>query len=92
MTENDSVEVALTQDELASILRICSPDALLVGGQALAFWVDRLAVPRPPELAASITTDADFIGNADIARRLDAVWVGKPGSHRWRMQRRSSRK
>mgnify|MGYP000890741213 CR=1 FL=1 len=70
MTENDSVEVALTQDELASILRICSPDALLVGGQALAFWVDRLAVPRPPELAASITTDADFIGNADIARRL----------------------
>ncbi|MFO1456127.1 MAG: hypothetical protein U1F18_07770 [Steroidobacteraceae bacterium] len=70
MTENDSVEAALTQDELASILRICSPDALLVGGQALAFWVDRLAVPRPPELAASITTDADFIGNADIARRL----------------------
>lgn len=70
MTENVRTEVALTADELASILRFCAPEGLLVGGQALAFWVDRLAVPRPVELASHITTDADFIGNAQLARRL----------------------
>ena len=70
MTEAQSREAALTADEFASILRVCSPDGLLVGGQALAFWVDRLEVPRPAVLATSITTDADFIGSAQLAKRL----------------------
>ncbi|MCU0759751.1 MAG: hypothetical protein MUF07_11240 [Steroidobacteraceae bacterium] len=70
MTEALRREKALSADELASILRLCAPEGLLVGGQALAFWVDRLAVPRPAELASHITTDADFIGNAQLARRL----------------------
>ena len=64
MTEAQEREAPLRADDVASILRLCSPDGLLVGGQALAFWVDRLAVPRPAVLATSITTDADFIGNA----------------------------
>lgn len=70
MTDVQAREAALTADDFASILRVCSPEGLLVGGQALAFWVDRLGVPRPAILATSITTDADFIGGVPLANRL----------------------
>ncbi len=63
-------DATLSPDDITSILRICSPEGLLVGGQALAFWVDWLRVPRPAVLASSITTDADFIGNAQLAAKL----------------------
>ena len=66
MTDVHAREAALTADDFASILRICSAEGLLVGGQALAFWVDWLGVPRPAILASSITTDADFIGGVPI--------------------------
>jgi hypothetical protein len=69
-TDAQSSEAPLDADDLASILRLCSPEGLLVGGQALALWVDRLHVPVPATLAAGITTDADFIGNAQLASRL----------------------
>lgn len=80
MTEEPSKEAALSADDFASILRLCAPEGLLVGGQALAFWVDRLEVPRPAVLARSITTDADFIGGATLAKRLGRglgwkIWV-----------------
>jgi hypothetical protein len=80
MTEDLSREAALSADDFASILRLCAPEGLLVGGQALAFWVDRLEVPRPAVLARSITTDADFIGGAPLAKRLGRglgwkIWV-----------------
>ncbi len=68
--EDSGREAALDADDVASILRICSPEGLLVGGQALAFWVDRLRVPKPAIFASGITTDADFIGNAQLASRL----------------------
>lgn len=68
--EDSGREAALDADDVASILRICSPEGLLVGGQALAFWVDRLRVPKPAIFASGITTDADFIGNAQLATRL----------------------
>lgn len=69
-TELPKLESPLDGDDLASILRLCSPEGLLVGGQALAFWVDRLHVPIPAIFASGITTDADFIGNAQLAARL----------------------
>jgi hypothetical protein len=73
-------EAALTPDEVRQILRLCSPKGLLVGGQALAFWADYLAVPRPEDLASGITFDADFIGDAILARELGAalgwkIWI-----------------
>lgn len=73
-------DATLSPDDVASILRICSPEGLLVGGQALAFWVDWLGVPRPAELASGITSDADFIGNAQMAAKLGRrlgwrIWV-----------------
>jgi len=80
MTESHGREATLSADDVASILRICSPEGLLVGGQALAFWVDWLNVPRPAALASSITSDADFLGNSQLAARLGRglgwkVWV-----------------
>jgi hypothetical protein len=63
-------EIALTPEEVREILAHCGPHALLVGGQALALWVSVFEVTPPTLLAASISSDADFIGSADLARKL----------------------
>lgn len=70
MTTEPEREAPLTREDVASILRVCAADALLVGGQALGLWADQLAVQRPAALEAMITTDADFVGNAQLARTL----------------------
>lgn len=70
MNEPEVREAPLAPDDVASVLRLCSPEGVLVGGQALALWVDWLGVPVPPALTAGITTDVDFIGNAQLAKRL----------------------
>src|SRR5919108_2058996 len=64
-------EVALTEEEIDQILRSCNGRALLVGGQSLAFWAQHYRV-KPPlgVLAESVTSDADFIGSAQIALDL----------------------
>jgi hypothetical protein len=63
-------EIALTPDEVQEILAHCGPHALLVGGQALALWATVYEVTPPKVLAAAISSDADFIGNAELARKL----------------------
>lgn len=69
-------ESALTPDEVREILAQCGTHALLVGGQALALWAAMYAVTPPKVLAASISSDADFIGSAALARKLgDALKV-----------------
>lgn len=70
MTSERDVEAPLTPADVRKILGICSSRALLVGGQALAFWADYLGVKRPATLASGVTADADFIGDADLAREL----------------------
>jgi hypothetical protein len=66
-------EAALSSAELATILATCGRDALLVGGQALALWAKYFAVAPPAALSDGITTDADFIGTAAVATRLQAA-------------------
>lgn len=73
-------QAPLSADEVRIILSICSPRGLLVGGQALAFWADHLAVPRPARLSSLVTADADFIGDSTLARELGRklrwrVWI-----------------
>jgi hypothetical protein len=63
-------EVALTPEEVQEILAHCGSDALLVGGQALALWAAVYEVTPPPVLAAAISSDADFIGSVQLARKL----------------------
>lgn len=69
-------EIALTPDEVREILAQCGPHALLVGGQALALWAAVYEVTPPKVLAASISSDADFIGNAVLARKLGDTLKG----------------
>lgn len=66
-------EVALTATEVERILAICGPNALLVGGQALAFWATRFDVEPVAELSTMVTSDADFIGPATVAKALLAA-------------------
>jgi hypothetical protein len=78
--EERQVEAPLSPGDVRKILSICSPRGLLVGGQALAFWADHLQVERPMNLISGVTADADFIGDAalakDLARRLGwQIWI-----------------
>ncbi len=70
MTNERDTEAPLTPADVRKILKICAPHALLVGGQALAFWADHLEIKRPATLVSGVTADADFIGDAGLARRL----------------------
>lgn len=63
-------EIALTEEEIDQILQSCNGRALLVGGQALAFWAQHYEVKPLGVLAAYITSDADFVGTAQVARDL----------------------
>ena len=63
-------EIALTEEEIDQILRSCDGRALLVGGQALAFWAQYYQVKPLGVLSVSVTSDADFIGTAQVARDL----------------------
>jgi len=70
MKSKRDTEAPLTPADVQKILSICSPRGLLVGGQALAFWADHLEVKRPANLVSGVTADADFIGDAVLARSL----------------------
>jgi hypothetical protein len=63
-------EIALTEEEIDHILRSCDGRALLVGGQALAFWAQHYQVKPLGVLAVNVTSDADFVGTAQVARDL----------------------
>ena len=70
MSDQRFHEAPLTQKEVERVLEICSPQGLLVGGQALAFWANHLQVKLPPDLESGVTADVDFIGGSDLARQL----------------------
>jgi hypothetical protein len=77
-------EVALTPDEVERVLRFCGPDALLVGGQALATWTAYYGIQPIGELSLVVTTDADFVGTRAIAhamhRSLGQPWKLREGT------------
>jgi hypothetical protein len=70
MKIEQDTEAPLSPEDVRTILGICSPRGLLVGGQALAFWADHLQVKRPANLLSGVTADADFIGDAALAKSL----------------------
>jgi hypothetical protein len=80
MKSESETEAPLTPEDVRQILRICAPRALLVGGQALAFWADHFQVERPTTLVSGVTSDADFIGDSALAKDLGRhlgwrVWI-----------------
>jgi hypothetical protein len=70
MSPRRDAAAPLGAEDVVKILSICSPRGLLVGGQALAFWADHLQVERPADLISGVTADADFIGDAVLAKSL----------------------
>ena len=78
MTTQVETEAVLSTEDLRSILKVCSTEGVLVGGQALAFWADHFAVRRPPDLEPAVSADADFIADGELARKLARVLKWKP--------------
>ena len=70
MTSEQEHEAPLTPADVRQISRICGSEGLLVGGQALAFWADFFAVALPPIFSSGVSSDADFIGDVALARKL----------------------
>ncbi len=60
-------KLALSDNEVAEILRASEKIAILVGGQALSIWANFYQVAIPMVLTANVTRDVDFIGSADTA-------------------------
>jgi hypothetical protein len=78
------VEVALTRADTEKILSFSDGEALLVGGQSLAFWALYYHLQPTEILGEHITTDADFIGSQATAKRLNqrlnwTLWLPTPG-------------
>jgi hypothetical protein len=71
-------ELALSEEEIGTILKFCGQDALLVGGQALAVWAQFFAVEPTGELADKVTLDVDFVGSQAVANALSVAL-------RWRL-------
>ncbi len=63
-------EIALTEEEIESVYRGCNGRALLVGGQALAFWAQYYQITPLGVLSPNITRDADFVGTAQDASQV----------------------
>lgn len=66
----DLPELALTEEEVDEILRSCDGRALLIGGQTLVFWAYHYGIAPPGALGANVTSDADFLGPAHVAREM----------------------
>lgn len=70
MSEPRLTESALTEAEIDQILRTCDGRALLIGGQALAFWAQYYGITPEGVLAPNVTRDVDFLGTAEVALEL----------------------
>jgi hypothetical protein len=78
LTEN-RVEVSISQDLLERILASATPDAVLVGGQSLAFWVARYSIELPKQFEiGAISDDADFLGDRADIKSIAAQTNGVP--------------
>lgn len=62
-------EAPLDAATLDAFLQDMGTDMVLVGGQALAFWMDRYGIASA---AATISNDGDALGNLERARRIAA--------------------
>ncbi|WP_341743262.1 hypothetical protein [Azonexus hydrophilus] len=69
------VEVSIPKELLTKILKSVTPEAVLVGGQSLAFWVSYYGIQLPEEFqVGAISDDADFLGGrADLAAIAKSV-------------------
>jgi hypothetical protein len=66
-------ETPIDRETLGRILFSTPPEMILIGGQALAFWMMRFGIGSAPSgdaPLADITTDVDFLGSVELALQL----------------------
>lgn len=70
-------EAPISEDLLKKVLAALSSESVLVGGQALAFWVNHYHVALPAALSGAISDDADILGTKEdvlaIAQKAHGV-------------------
>lgn len=70
----------ISEADLFKLLRV-SEDAVLIGGQAVAFWVAYFRLPIPPGPRTYVSHEADFLGFSRLktdAVRKKAVQISDP--------------
>ncbi|MFO1465550.1 MAG: hypothetical protein U1F35_03765 [Steroidobacteraceae bacterium] len=67
---NELPAIALTSEEILRIFKSCNTQALLVGGQALAYWAMEFQIRPRGILQDGVTRDVDFIGSAAVAQTV----------------------
>ena len=73
MTTPERVEAAFDKAHLARLLGLAQ-SAVLIGGQAVAFWASFFSVPVPIALRSYVTKDSDFLGTReDVARMASGM-------------------
>lgn len=60
----------MPREAIEQLLRAMPPATILVGGQALAFWMSRYGLVRTDGADYAVTRDADLIGSLADAKRL----------------------
>lgn len=85
---HDQQEQPFTPEMVEKILAIAGEEAVLVGGQALAFWVNYYAVPLPSPPPRNhffaISRDTDFLGGRQL---VDTIQSGVKGGKAYMMPR-----
>jgi hypothetical protein len=72
-------EIPISQELLADVLSSISPESVLVGGQALAFWVSHYDIPLQTDvLVGAISDDADILGFREDVERIARKVNGSP--------------
>jgi hypothetical protein len=73
-------EVPITREVVLQLLSHIPRDLILVGGQALAFWIEHYgidATPATEEDVAYVSRDADFLGKREHVKVLAEIIAGK---------------
>lgn len=69
-------EVAFTAERLRELLSGVGRNAVLVGGQALAFWADYYGI-RIDDALPAVSKDADFLGDRVLVERIAGASGGQ---------------
>lgn len=63
-------EAPISKELLQQVLASLTSESVLIGGQALAFWVNHYKVQLPSVLTGAISDDADILGTRDDLKSI----------------------
>ncbi len=73
-------EVPVSKEVVYQLLSNIPPELILVGGQALAFWLEHYQIdptPKSSEDVAYVSMDVDFLGQRAHVKQLAEIISGK---------------